>query len=136
MPRNTKRLPPSGFAMSVDYGELREIAGGVIGQAHHQQRAVIVRSESAAAVFIGGVENNVANFTGGLQRRDFFDGSSQPLEAELLLFRVFGFENAIGCEQNGVSRAKLDGDLIVFRIRKKAERDAADSDLLHFAIAD
>src|SRR5258707_7520347 len=51
------------------------------------------------------------------------------------LFRVFGLEDAVGCEQNGVSRTKLDGDLIVFRIRKKAERDAANSNLLHFAIA-
>src|SRR5713226_3002735 len=121
--------------MSVDDRHLREVGSSVIDHAQDQQRAVVVRSESAATVFIGGVENKIADFTGGVLRRNGLEKSFEALRTELLLLVVFGFENSIRSEQNGIAGLKIQSQFVVLRVRKEAERNTRHTNLLHFAIA-
>src|SRR5260370_31956569 len=78
--------------ISVDDGQLGEIGRGVIKHAEDQQRTIIVGSESAAAVFIGGLEDQIADFAGGMLRRNGLQKSSKALRTELLQPEVFGYE--------------------------------------------
>src|SRR5260370_2007512 len=120
--------------MSLDDGELREIGGGVIGQAPQPQGAVVRGSEAAARVGVGGIQNEVADFAGRLLRRNALENCSEPCDAKFYLLRVFRFENAIGGKQYDVARTKIDGDFVIFRARKKPESPPTVPYLLHFAV--
>src|ERR1700694_2061404 len=121
--------------MSVDDGELGEIGGGMVGDAEDQEGAVVQGNDAGAAVVVRGGQDVGSDFAGGLLRRNTREDGGEAVRSELFVGGIFGFENAIGSEKNGVAGQEIESDFVVLRVRKQAERNACDANGLDGAVA-
>src|SRR5260370_41215696 len=120
----------------IDDGQLRKIAGWVVGNPQYDQSAIIVWRRARAAVAIRCCKNFFRDFLSRISLRESRKKRGQTLRAELFQLGIFGFEDTVGSEKDDVTRSQFDGCLIVLGIGNETERDAFKTDGLHTAVAD
>src|SRR5260370_39716502 len=121
--------------VSVDDGELRKISGRVVGHAKHDQGAIVVRRCTGSAVAVGRGQNLFRDFLSRVCRRKSGKKRAQALGAELFLSGILGFQDAVGCEKDDITRSQFDGCFFVLTIGNEAKRDAFEADRLHRSVA-
>src|SRR5260370_29513647 len=110
--------------VSVDDGELRKISGRVVGHAKHDQGAIVVRRCTGSAVAVGRGQNLFRDFLSRVCRRKSGKKRAQALGAELFLSGILGFQDAVGCEKEDITRSQFAGCFFVLAIGSGAKRAA------------
>src|SRR5215469_11463440 len=99
----------------IDDGEFRELGWIDVGDAHDNERTVVVSRTAGACELIGGVQDRSRNILNASFRGQGSQQFPQPLEAELLLHFVFRFENSVRGENDDVARAQRQRVYVVIR---------------------
>ena len=85
-------------SVSVDYRELGEVGGIVVGYAKDEQSAIVGWRCARAAVVVGGAEDVGGDGIGRLIGRNAGKYRTETICAEFFQFVIEGFENTVGGE--------------------------------------
>src|SRR5215472_3002989 len=121
---------------SVDDRKLGEIGAGFVRDAKDDERAIVVRSLTRAAVVVCFGEDAFGDGASRILRRNGAQDGGQALKAKLFLGRIFRFQNAVGSENHHVAGLEVDAGLVVLRARKQAQRDTFQTNGYYVSIAE